>query len=429
MLRTAKFLDDNDFFTFNMYNEMSDDPEENLWNILKGGEGEANNDAFLWDAMKDRQCLTYLSEEIGDFPSLLRNMSLNVEHDLRPFYSYNRQTTSRGHCTADGKVDFHEHIENWRNALLHVKKRCHFSMHYMKTHTKHRSEHLSLIDTELRMSLEALKEDGLFENTAFVLLSSRGNPLQVEDELFTARVEERSPLLSVKLPEKFLRKHYYSKLYLDINVNRLVSTRDVGMTLMDIAKMDFGGAPASKQVDELGGASLLQVAHAVYRSCDDAKIPPRLCLCMDEKTLLSKRYTNETAEFRQLFEYSKTEILKNECLQNVTEAPQHHTLNILSLNAMVQQGVRQENDWKEARLIHHDLGMSYVDIVVMVYPVPRSADIQTVKFTAQVRFRKGAKEEIEPIGVPFISWVNQRCHARRVDQYCEMCHYNNLISP
>nr|CDJ86642.1 Protein of unknown function DUF229 domain containing protein [Haemonchus contortus] len=52
MLRTAKFLDDNDFFTFNMYNEMSDDPEENLWNILKGGEGEANNDAFLWDAMK-----------------------------------------------------------------------------------------------------------------------------------------------------------------------------------------------------------------------------------------------------------------------------------------------------------------------------------------------------------------------------------------
>uniref|UniRef100_A0A0N4X332 Ku_N domain-containing protein n=1 Tax=Haemonchus placei TaxID=6290 RepID=A0A0N4X332_HAEPC len=140
------------------------------------------------------------------------------------------------------------------------------------------------------------------------------------------------------LPEKFLRKHYYSKFYLDINISQYKRCRhDADGHSQD----GFRGNPSEQAV---GGASLLQVAHAVYRSCDDAKIPPRLCLCMDEKTLLSKRYTNETAEFRQLFEYSKTEILRNECLQNVTEAPQHHTLSVLSLNAMVQQGVRQENE-------------------------------------------------------------------------------------
>ncbi|KAK6009960.1 hypothetical protein OSTOST_25080, partial [Ostertagia ostertagi] len=110
-------------------------------------------------------------------------------------------------------------------------------------------------------------------------------------ELFTGRVEERSPLLSIKLPEKFLRKHYSSKLNLDFNVNRLVNTKDVGMTLMDLATMGFETTPTIEQEETLQGASFLRAAHAVYRSCDDANIPPHSCLCMDEKTLLSEQYT------------------------------------------------------------------------------------------------------------------------------------------
>ncbi|KAK5985979.1 hypothetical protein GCK32_006329 [Trichostrongylus colubriformis] len=52
MPRTTKFLVDNDFFTFDMYNEMSDDSERNLLNILRGGEDETANRTFLWNAMK-----------------------------------------------------------------------------------------------------------------------------------------------------------------------------------------------------------------------------------------------------------------------------------------------------------------------------------------------------------------------------------------
>lgn len=47
--------------------------------------------------------MTYLSEEVGDFPPILGNLSLGVEHDLRPFYAYARETND-GHCTRDGRV-------------------------------------------------------------------------------------------------------------------------------------------------------------------------------------------------------------------------------------------------------------------------------------------------------------------------------------
>ncbi|KAK5985978.1 hypothetical protein GCK32_006328 [Trichostrongylus colubriformis] len=153
-----------------------------------------------------------------------------------------------------------------------------------------------------RDSLEILKGEGLFENTAFALLSGRGNDV------------------------------------------KLASTKDVGLTLMDIAT-GFPDAPEREQEDTLEGASFLRARHATYRSCEDANIPSYLCLCMDEKASLSEQYDNGTVEFQQLFEYVKAEILKNECLENVTEAPEHHSLSILSLNAMVQRGVKAEEEY------------------------------------------------------------------------------------
>ncbi|KAK5976472.1 hypothetical protein GCK32_016795, partial [Trichostrongylus colubriformis] len=81
---------------------------------------------------------------------------------------------------------------------------------------------------------------------------------------------------------------------------RLVTTKDVGMTLMDLANMTFIDTTKKGYVTSLGvakeeeavaGASLLQNVHSTWRSCDDADIPPQWCLCMDEKTLQSDDYT------------------------------------------------------------------------------------------------------------------------------------------
>ncbi|WKY05635.1 hypothetical protein Q1695_006104 [Nippostrongylus brasiliensis] len=423
MPRTMKFLFDNDFFTFNMYNEVGSDGDANLMDILKGGANDENETApFLWDLMRDRNCKTYLSEEIGNFPSFFGNRSLNVDHDLRPYYAYSLRTTKE-HCTLDGRVASHEYLNNWRDALLHSKKRCHFSLHYMRSLTRANQDYLAILDTELRESLEVLKANGLFEDTVFVLVSDRGNPLRVMDELFTGRVEERTPLLSIKLPEKFLRKYYSSKATMEYNVNRLTTTRDVALTLKDLATMDFRGF---KRKHSIGPASLLRVEHAMYRSCDDADIPPHMCLCMDEKTMLSQKYKNDTPEFKQLFEYTKKEILRNDCLEDVVEDSDENTLKVMSLNPMVQQGIRGEKEWKHDSNSNHSMGVYFVDVAVLVYPFPRVDDIKRTYFKSRMRFRQ-THVGFEPIGTPSIQWKNHKCFADIVDKYCEKCFYSRMV--
>ncbi|VDO56676.1 unnamed protein product [Haemonchus placei] len=421
MPRTTKFLIDNDFFIFNMYNEAN------------------------------RECSTYLSEEIGDFPSILGNMSLDVEHDLRPFHSYVWENT-KGYCSPDGHIASHDFLEYWRNTLIHIRTRCHFSMLYLRTLTRMRFEHLPVMDNEVRESLEILKANRLFEDTTFVLLSSRGNPARVKDELFTARVEERSPLFAIKLPEKFLRKNPTQKVAMEYNVNRytwnivtvdsgggakspattwLTTTKDVGMTLMDIANMSFSinmDTPPISQDEALMGASCLRHIHSNWRSCDDAGIPPQLCLCMDKKVLQSDDYTNVTEEYELMFEYLKSEILRNDCLERVEQPPKFTKATVYSLNAMVQQGIKREHDWHHARISYHDLGMKYLEVTAKVFPITRSTDRIKARFAARMMFRSTAEGGLEPVGRPLIRWINHDCDTYEVKDYCEMCYYNRIFS-
>uniref|UniRef100_A0A0K0CTF9 CASPASE_P20 domain-containing protein n=1 Tax=Angiostrongylus cantonensis TaxID=6313 RepID=A0A0K0CTF9_ANGCA len=229
----------------------------------------------------NRQCMTYMSEEVGDFPSLLGNMSLDVEHDLRPFFEFSRQTT-RGRCTPDGQVASYENLDNWKKAILHSKRYCHFSMHYMKTLTDDNSDYLTLLDKEMRNSLETLKANEVFENTVIALLSGTGNRRTVGDQLFAAQVEERSPLLSIKLPEKFRRKYHTQDMNIGINVNRLITTSDVGKTLMSIASVKaLRNLTLESSAEAARSFSLLRYFHPDNRSCKDANIPAHLCLCMN----------------------------------------------------------------------------------------------------------------------------------------------------
>lgn len=54
---------------------------------------------------------------------------------------------------------------------------------------------------------------------------------------------------------------------------------------------------------------------------------------------------SDTKEYQELFEFVRSEILLNDCLESVEESGLHPTLKVLSFNAMVQQGVKDEKEW------------------------------------------------------------------------------------
>ncbi|VDM51788.1 unnamed protein product [Angiostrongylus costaricensis] len=159
-------------------------------------------------------------------------------------------------------VASHDNLDNWKKAILHSKRYCHFSIHYMKTLTEDNSDYLTLLDKKM----------------------------SVGDQLFTSQVEERSPLLSIKLPEKFRRKYHTQDRNIGINVNRLITTSDVGKTLMNIASVKaLHNLTLESSAEAARSSSLLQYFHPNNRSCKDANIPAHLCLCMDEE--IPQEYT------------------------------------------------------------------------------------------------------------------------------------------
>ncbi|VDM77238.1 unnamed protein product [Strongylus vulgaris] len=270
-----------------------------------------------------------------------------------------------------------------------------------------------------------------------------------------ARVEERTPLFSIKLPEQFLKKHYMARLSLSVNANRLVTTRDIGMALMDIASASSLHSSEPALIDEQRkslvttrdiGMALMDIASAsplhsseptlideqpkpvsllrhllsTNRSCDDAMIPPYMCLCMEEKANQSEEYTSDANTYNQLFEYVKAEVLKNDCIEEVVKSDAHGDLVVFSLNPMVQQGIKNGKDWEEARETYHDMGMTYVEIVVDAQAKLRISDTSQLKFGARMRFRHTKKRGFEPVGTPTLFWANHKCFAKNIEQYCEM---------
>ncbi|CAJ0600864.1 unnamed protein product [Cylicocyclus nassatus] len=186
-------------------------------------------------------------------------------------------------------------------------------MHYVRTLNRINADFLSLLDEQLRM----------------------------KDQLFTTRVEERSPLFSIRLPDKFLKKHHHPHALLNSNANRLVATRDIGLTLKDIASVNFVFPKPTEINKRLEATSLLSYDLPTYRSCEDTLIPPHLCLCMDEKSLQIEG-SRDLLVYKQLFEYVKREMLKYDCVEGVYKAGWEVT--VLSLNPMVQQGIKEEKE-------------------------------------------------------------------------------------
>ncbi|KAJ1363946.1 hypothetical protein KIN20_023913 [Parelaphostrongylus tenuis] len=424
MPRTAKFVADNDFFTFNMHNEMSIDSNPNLMSIFRGGEERPVNQTYLWNVMKDRQCMTYISEEVSDFPTLLGNVNLEVEHDLRPFFEYTRQTAGE-RCTPDGQVASYENLDYWKKALLHSRRYCHFSIHYMKTLTRDNSDYLTLLDRALRSSLETLKANALFENTVFVLLSGTGNRRTIGDQPFTARIEERSPFLSIKLPEKFRRKYHVQDTNIGINVNRLITTSDVGKTLMDIATVNWRRNFTLESSTKTGKSySLLRYSHSNSRSCKDTDIASDLCLCMHEDT--SKAYTNDTKGFQQMYNYVRAKALQHDCVQNVTYHPIYSSVKVFAPNSIAQQEYNNETGWKQLQRSQHDMEFHYAELTVHIGLVPKGSEMKTHRLNVLTRFRQIGNDYFEPIGSSLVISSSLKCAAKRLEQFCEMCYYNGL---
>ncbi|VDD92290.1 unnamed protein product [Enterobius vermicularis] len=318
MRRSLEYMKKLGFIFFEGYTKVGDNSNVNLLPILAGkstlpkvgGNGEElmpenktidfQNLETLWTIMKvldstkyilERRCITMFNDEIGHKARGLFHYGKPQYHGFkvpptnyyfRPFHIHLTQQLRASICTPTGQFSTELFLNLWENFAKKFKDYCNFSFNFITLLSHDHASYIELADEKLRISLERLYASGAFNNTAFVIMGDHGNRISNIQRSYVGRIEERAPLLSIKLPESFSAKYAEKVKILKKNTKRLISNYDVHQTLKDIAKGKFRSErPFWQQKGR--GKSMFEEVVETDRTCEDAGIPYNFCLCMEKQ--------------------------------------------------------------------------------------------------------------------------------------------------
>lgn len=71
-----------------------------------------------------------------------------------------------------------------------------------------------------RTALEQLHNSGVFNTSAFVIMGDHGNRISSIQRSYVGRIEERTPLFSIRLPDAFAQKYPEKMHRLKLNTKR-----------------------------------------------------------------------------------------------------------------------------------------------------------------------------------------------------------------
>ncbi|CAD6199319.1 unnamed protein product [Caenorhabditis auriculariae] len=267
--KSLQFMNDNGFISAAMFNQISQDNDENLMASI--GDGDADG---IWSKMRERGCVTFLHDDIQGGAPFGSNVTKELDFDFhtRIYHSYNLDRLIRppfvGHCMADGK----DYLDVWHRFSAKFQDFCHFSIAYFSGIGAYDDCSLGAMDRLLVQTFEKFKSNGLMNTTAIVLLTDGGNSKSDFSATITGSVEMRHGAFLIRLPEGFAMKFPEKARNLKINSNRLMSNWDVYATLLDLnsANGETAGSLLSRKLPN-------------DRICSDAGISTDMCLCATEK--------------------------------------------------------------------------------------------------------------------------------------------------
>ncbi|CAB3398452.1 unnamed protein product [Caenorhabditis bovis] len=244
---------------------------------------------FLWKMMGEKfGCKSMFNEDISmkglglfnypnhEFqPGFRKNPA---DHYYRPYYLAVYHKWKYSQCKDGGQIQ-NEFISLWKRFALYYKDICHFGFSFVTTLTHEATFMLEVIDEQLSYDLSQLYIAGALDNTLSVIMGDHGNRIGAIQFSYTGRIEERMPLMAIRLPTGFKDKYPVEYRNFIENKYKLTGNFDIHKTLEDIVEMRFGEKRENSPPSSGRGISLFD-SIPNDRECKDAFIPENFCMCM-----------------------------------------------------------------------------------------------------------------------------------------------------
>ncbi|KAI1696804.1 hypothetical protein DdX_18854 [Ditylenchus destructor] len=198
----------------------------------------------------------------------------------RPYYEYIYQNLEAHTGCVNGQFVAPRYIDIWERFVTKHINATYFAFNFLTGLTHSSANNIELYDDSLSESLARLKNSGAFENSVVLIMGDHGQRISSIQKTHSGRVEERMPMMGIYLPERFKTDHPTEYENLSLNKNRLTSNFDIYDTLMDT--LTFSGiqdCSRSRRMQPPAGISLFDRI-PVSRSCEEARIPPQFCCCL-----------------------------------------------------------------------------------------------------------------------------------------------------
>ncbi|KAI6199221.1 hypothetical protein M3Y96_00603400 [Aphelenchoides besseyi] len=232
----------------------------------------------------DRGCVSMWNDDVGmTGGGLFQLEPFNMfnqtpaDYYFRPYYEYLYQNILKRKLCVNGEFVTSRFLNIFERFTTKYAEKCHISFNSISALTYDNPNNLELLDQPLADVLERMKDIGALDNTAIVISSIQ--------ETYIGRIEERMPILSIYIPPKYRKANPKKFGNLRTNTNRLVSSFDIYRTLHDMTSPKT----SNKEV----GSSLFDLISRT-RTCQQARIPPQFCMCMER---MGTTILNETHKF------------------------------------------------------------------------------------------------------------------------------------
>ena len=235
---------------------------------------------FFWTKCERKGYVTQWGEDMAHVGTFnLRMLGFRrqpVHHYMRPFYlaAIPMFPYFRKNCLGS-KPRYKVFLDWLMEGLVSNKRKNFLTFGFFSELSHDNNNPIALMDDENVKFLASIQDQGILDNTVFIMMSDHGiryGPLRSTEQ---GKLEERLPYFGFRFPKKFNQMFPEKMKTFETNTKRLVTPFDVYETLLDIIDEQDGRKEVGK------GISLLKEIPR-NRTCAEAGIEPHWCACLKQ---------------------------------------------------------------------------------------------------------------------------------------------------